>query len=186
MLLARNVALLTDFREECESQGVAYATSAGSSIRRKEVEGIIAWERLRGGKLVSGERAKRALGYVSTKRVRLDTEAFYAAEDLGLGEMSIWHEALRRIPLSRRVYYLEILRRGEKLNAPPRVYVGTIHSVKGREAENVVLRPDMVSRTFRGYEEDPDPEHRTFYVGATRARENLYLMTPETPWAYDL
>ncbi len=186
MLLARNVAMLSPYREECERQGVAYTTKKGSSIRKKEVDAIIRWEALKEGKSVTGADASLALSYRTGKVPALDDETYYSPADLGLGEMSIWHEALVRIPMRRRIYYLEILRRGEKLTSPPRVHVGTIHSVKGREADNVVLRADMTARTWRSYELDADPEHRVFYVGATRARKNLYLVQPQSVWAYDL
>jgi ATP-dependent exoDNAse (exonuclease V) beta subunit len=43
----------------------------------------------------------------------------------------------------------------------------------------------MTPRTYRGYQEDPDAEHRVFYVACTRARESLYLHEPITPRHYE-
>ena len=58
----------------------------------------------------------------------------------------------------------------------PRITIGTIHSVKGGEASNVILVPDLSTRFWRDFMYvDPDPVLRMFFVGATRARENLYL-----------
>lgn len=60
--------------------------------------------------------------------------------------------------------------------------VGTIHSVKGGEADDVYLWPDL-TRAF--YEQMRRPGwggnaaiRRMFYVGMTRARENLFLGRP--------
>lgn len=62
---------------------------------------------------------------------------------------------------------------------PPVVNISTIHSVKGDEADIVVLAPDMSKATASHYEFDPDSEHCVFYVGVTRAKEKLYILNPE-------
>ena len=62
-----------------------------------------------------------------------------------------------------------------KLDDATNIEVNTIHSSKGREAENVVVLPDMTSTSFYSYNKDPDNEHRVFYVACTRARENLIV-----------
>lgn len=64
----------------------------------------------------------------------------------------------------------------------PRLVIGTIHSVKGGEADRVYLFPDL---SPAGYEEWLSPEYRDrvrrlFYVGMTRAREDLILCSPST------
>lgn len=65
------------------------------------------------------------------------------------------------------------------------VHVGTIHSFKGAEADDVVLFPDLSPRAARNWE-GANPEKRaaivrTFYVGITRARDRLYLCNPGSP-----
>lgn len=55
----------------------------------------------------------------------------------------------------------------------PRLQVGTYHSVKGMEADIVVLNPEFTSMVRRGYLLNPEPEHRLMYVGVTRAREKV-------------
>jgi len=75
----------------------------------------------------------------------------------------------------------------EKLGAKalfddPLVTVGTIHSVKGGEADVVFLFPD-VSRLGMMEWEHPDGRDavvRQFYVGMTRAKEILVLCHPES------
>ena len=61
----------------------------------------------------------------------------------------------------------------------PMVTVGTIHSVKGGEADSVFLFPDLSASGANEYfrkGEGRDAAIRLMYVGGTRARENLFLM----------
>jgi superfamily I DNA/RNA helicase len=60
----------------------------------------------------------------------------------------------------------------------PQVTVGTIHSVKGGEADVVILFPDLSQAGDAAYQRYGPPRDaviRMFYVGITRAREALYL-----------
>ena len=68
----------------------------------------------------------------------------------------------------------------------PRVIVGTIHSVKGGEADVVYLFPDLSQAGDAQYRVAGSPRDsviRVFYVGATRARETLYICQRETGMA---
>ena len=64
---------------------------------------------------------------------------------------------------------------GEKINRNPRILLSTIHGAKGDEAENVALFTDTEKIIYDSSRHDPDPEHRTWYVGVTRAKENLFV-----------
>lgn len=62
------------------------------------------------------------------------------------------------------------------LRDDPKVIPGTIHSVKGGEADQVYLWPDLSPDGYwQGWAHNPDPTIRQFYVGMTRAREGLTL-----------
>lgn len=59
------------------------------------------------------------------------------------------------------------------------VHVGTIHSAKGLEANNVILLNDVTSKIHRNMnfnENDYNAEVRCFYVGITRAMEKLMVV----------
>ena len=63
----------------------------------------------------------------------------------------------------------------------PRVTVGTIHSVKGGQADVVFLFPDLSRagmKEWRGNSAARSQVFRLFYVGMTRARETLVVMSP--------
>lgn len=64
----------------------------------------------------------------------------------------------------------------QALREPPRLYIGTIHSAKGSEADVVAVYPDL---SKLGWEEmkfhDREAVSRVFYVAVSRAREELLL-----------
>jgi superfamily I DNA/RNA helicase len=67
----------------------------------------------------------------------------------------------------------------------PRVVVGTCHSLKGSEAENVFVCPDLSASGWEafGNSETRDSIYRLFYVALTRARNRLILTAPSCPQA---
>lgn len=77
-------------------------------------------------------------------------------------------------------YLLAVLEKyGEKaLEKRPRICVGTIHSVKGGQADDVFLFPDLPYAAVQALNQNPlrarDAITRQFYVGMTRARENFF------------
>lgn len=72
--------------------------------------------------------------------------------------------------------------RGPKaLKDQPKITLGTVHSVKGGEASIVVLFPDLSPAGYQEWTtpgEARDSVRRMFYVGQTRAREELYWAQP--------
>ena len=83
-----------------------------------------------------------------------------------------------RLDFARRCY-----RRGT-FYAGPRINISTIHTVKGDEADIVVLMSDISKAVASQLEIDEDSEHRVFYVAATRAKEKLIIVQPQTRLYY--
>lgn len=67
---------------------------------------------------------------------------------------------------------------GPDLASNSRIRVGTIHSVKGMEADNVAMLTTIGKRVEQGMEDadQHDEEQRIAYVGVTRTRRNLYVI----------
>ncbi len=170
LVMARTRAQLVELAEVARGQGVVYSVKGKPSVEHEHVRAILAHERMRSNKDVADEEVRLAERYGGGRK--------------NLKE--IWHDALVVIPIEVREYYLSCLRRGEKLAEPPRVRVETFHGAKGAEADHVLMLTDMTYRTQRGFEVDPDSEHRVFYVGMTRAKETLSIVTPRTPYGYRL
>jgi superfamily I DNA/RNA helicase len=81
----------------------------------------------------------------------------------------------RNIDEETKQYILSARRRGDNVKKP-RITVSTIHSMKGAECDNVILVPELNWTSYKGYQADPDPEHRVWYVGATRAKQTLHIL----------
>jgi superfamily I DNA/RNA helicase len=78
--------------------------------------------------------------------------------------------------------YIAALQGPQAIRKSPQVVVGTIHSVKGGQADVVYLFPDLSKAADVQYHQCGPPRDsviRTFYVGATRARETLYICSAE-------
>ena len=90
---------------------------------------------------------------------------------------------LGKAPKGFRQALMVALRNPEAvLKGEARVWLGTIHSVKGGEADWVYLWPGYTRKAAR---ENPDTLHRLFYVGLTRARRGVVLMAQGgAPHAY--
>lgn len=68
---------------------------------------------------------------------------------------------------------------GSEAAMNPNVRVGTIHSVKGSEADNVVMLDSLTRRVEMGRQSPDgfDAEQRVSYVGVTRARKRLIVLS---------
>lgn len=196
LLLVRNRSFMKGLVDYCHSMGLPYTSPDHSPIEEEALLAIRYWESLRRGDSIKGRVAKMVYQYLKVGHgVKKGHKLLPKLEDSDIVDMSqlkihhglntdkVWHEALLRIPEEDREYCLNLIRSGGTLSAP-RIAINTIHSVKGGEADNVLLVPDMTQRTWRSYEDDPDSEHRVFYVGVTRARHNLYILEPSSPLYY--
>jgi DNA helicase-2/ATP-dependent DNA helicase PcrA len=68
----------------------------------------------------------------------------------------------------------------------PSVQLMSIHQSKGRQAHTVVLDLEMTRRTYEGFMQEPENEHRVFYVAVTRARNRLITLLPQGYPYYNL
>lgn len=200
LLLARNLYLLEKYNIYCLQMGYVFDSHIGSPIRGASLAAIVVWEELRKSKQVKAVDCKKVFDMMSSKlkikhgaKTKLDKvndDVLLTLEilkqDYGLLTDAIWHEALDKIDVYEREYFISALRRGEKLLKEPRIKINTIHSVKGGEADHIVVLTDMAQRTWNEFLENEDDEHRVWYVAVTRARKSLHIVTPQTDRAYDI
>ena len=209
LILAQAGYMLAPVATELKTDGYLFDYRGSRSISERLSEAVNGWEQLRKGRQVTGAVARTIYSYMTSKErilrghkklTTLGDEDLVTLDQLiadhGLMphkdlltpiQDCIWHEAMDNIPSTERAYITALLRRGEKFNAEPRIKVSTIHGSKGGEADNVVLFTDLSTASEEEFRKNPDDTHRVFYVGVTRAKENLYLVEPQDlAKSYDL
>lgn len=201
LLLARNSYHLERLESQVRDSGYTYQIRHVNAIVSAHIEAMYLWERIRSRKqLILSSREVRLI-HKSLDRVipAIKERGNYSPKEFGLaGDLAVWHEALHGISSDKRQYYAACLRSGEKLRNPidpvtkarptfkPRIRIETIHGVKGAEEDNVMVLSDLTGKTQRGYELDPDAEHRVFYVAVTRAKEALHIVAPQGDRYYEM
>jgi superfamily I DNA/RNA helicase len=203
LILARNACFLKDDAMPLlRSLGILYEFRGASSVRQSLVDAILDWERLRRGEEITVAEAEKVYAQMAAGQGYLRGHKKLPAWDdretlVGLGALrekgglnteAIWHDALDRVTPEDRSYMLKALRRGEKMTRRPTVRLSTIHGSKGGQAEHVVLLRDVAWRTYREGQDLPEDEARVWYVAATRARQKLTIVAPQTRLerAYDI
>jgi superfamily I DNA/RNA helicase len=190
LVLASTNYLLNIPRAHLREEGFPYYSNGLSSTDTPSCRALIAWERLRKNLEISSDDANLVLSRLPDTLLKTNSKfkggQVVTMNDftaLGLTTYPDWMDALL-MPTSEREYFRAIKKRGESLIKPPRITVATIHTVKGGEADSVALYTDMSAAAYRSLVKNPSTESRVFYVGASRARENLHIIDPRSAKAY--
>ena len=189
LILARTKYMLTDLEDVLYRQGFYYKNKFKKTKEQNLHMAAIDWEHLRQGQLLSYDQLIKISSYMTSEKFNkqkikgMAKGSFYGIDqltkDYGLNTKDPWFESFDNAS-TREVSYLRKMRRnGEKLNEKPRIELSTIHAAKGGESQNVVLLTDLSKNTMKSYERNADDENRLFYVGATRTKEHLHIISPK-------
>ena len=66
------------------------------------------------------------------------------------------------------------------LEKEPSLILSTIHGVKGKECDTLILNLDLTRKTYAALLDNPDQEHRLFYVGEQGRRTMSLFLNPRT------
>jgi superfamily I DNA/RNA helicase len=198
LILVRNIYLMPRFVKPLTNGGIPHIARGRSSINEKHVNAILAWQALVRGEAITGDKARAlyvhlrgnidvARGFKSAAFEDRPYTPQQMIDDCGLkADLSKpWFDTLQ-IPHEKASFYRRALARGVTLTGEPRVRVETIHGVKGGEADSVILYDEIAPRVAAGMQSFPDDEHRVFYVGATRAKRNLWVVRSQGGMTYSL
>ena len=101
-----------------------------------------------------------------------------------------WYDLFTKVPEKEKNYIQNLLNQKENLDKRARIWVSTIHAIKGGEEDNVILcmhQGEKIKNSIKRSMAKSDEEHRVWYVGITRARNNLYkLKTKDKDKEYQL
>lgn len=128
----------------------------------RAAKAIRAWKRYKDSGALSSADFE-AMVNSATDRVRGDLVAGDRTTILTLDPMRIF-----KIPIIFMDYFRDV-----DVHSEPALTTMTIHASKGREVDEVTLVADWPPRVQGGFFNNPDGEHRTFYVGASRAKHKL-------------
>ena len=202
-ILVRNLYLLEDLIDELYHWGIPFENLRGPApFRGKTTAKILIARKLFRGESVSAEDLWLLVKDVPQKPYFLrgfKAEAQSLAKEQpqlpvsleGIREYclgSFLGDPIGALGLSprNRAYFKRVIQRyGEDiLLRKPQVTIGTIHSVKGMEADYVAVCPDMSKKTWLSWQRLPEEEKRVWYVAATRAKEGLFLIHPESEYCW--
>lgn len=178
--LARTHNLLTNVRRQLEADGTPYADLRGfSPLSGGDGVAFRTLMRLQSGEDVGVDDFKHAAERCGVK-LRAQFEGDVSAQDAAyhLGDLEIAARKLNHGDYLSSVYVRYGLR---GLIAPPQVFVGTIHSAKGREADHVHLVTSWAYLPAQSRETDAGrrSESCTAYVAASRHRKSLTFLEGE-------
>ena len=199
LILARNNYQLYPIEKYLKQKGYVFERKFGGFKANKHVIAIRAWLDLCEGKEIpydsimklyscmrTGESIRRGFKNGNT----LDQQKTYSYVDLkanhGLLAEGKWEDVLGLIPEDDKYYYQALERTGDLYYNEPRIRLSTIHGSKGAEAENVMLLTDVSYATWKNIINESDDEHRVFYVGITRTKNNLYIVNPQGLYNYPI
>ena len=166
MFLSRNNCFLKEVEEYVRSKGYMYRYKGQLSFTQNEYYAIKLYERIRKDHIMSHEDEYRLKEYLKMP-VNLNNPWY---------EVFNWDE-------SKSSYVRDLIKNKTDV-ADIKIDIGTIHSVKGAEADNVVMLLDITQSVKNNLDLNPDSEHRVFYVGATRAKKTLIVINSNSRFAY--
>lgn len=199
--LVRNHGMAPIYTRFCREQGLLFSCQGGGGPDMKAIKAIKAWKKLQDNLCLSQEEVQDMYAFMGTrdrvaygsktavsklpKETQLNHAMLVAAGGLLAPKSMTWEMALDKITPEDRAYFRTVESKGQLYSAPS-IEIATIHAVKGREADNVVVIPDMTAKTWQGFLDNPDAEHRVWYVGVTRAKNRLIAVDPISDKAYHL
>jgi len=192
MILAQTNAQLREPAQFLNDLNLRYKGGQNELLPSDLLDAYRTWTRLNDGATVSGEEAQHVIkNFLRKKQVKrgfgegklLDKVFTITLEELqkdhGLLVTGSWEHL--HMSDDQKNYIKLLLKNGDDLTTDSKVELSTIHGAKGRECENVILYIDFGSEDENDFlareaDKDPDKIHRLFFVGVTRAKQNLYIM----------
>ena len=162
------------------------------------IKAINDWDRLNKGASISGEEAQNIYEYLKyedgdVKYGFSGGKSLVNVDSVDMDELRMDHGLIAsggwtalRFKDYQKEYIQELVASGEDLSKPARIKLSTIHSVKGEESENVILFTDLERIIYEAAQVNKDTEHRLFFVGVTRAKENLFIMNQGYEYQYNI
>lgn len=210
LLLSRTNMHAAKMGKQLDRLGIPWLPTKGNGgwnapARNEALEALWA---LQSGLVIRGSRWKRAIEHLPAKLLERGVKTRWAEMKQGeadgqfdrpllLGELpgatpelveTIASGKWRSIVDHGEEWCGAVERWGEDAVKNPKVRVGTIHSVKGMEADNVLWLTTLTNQVRKGREDQDvdDEERRLAYVAVTRARKRLVVAVEPNSYRFEV
>ncbi len=153
---------------------VAYSRGA-KGLRREDVA-LWAFKVSQGAFFKAPKSRLEAVLRGSGELLPSEIHEIFSDEGLARARRGDLHEFLSVLPAIRSYRWDEAMTVLRREGGTPRVIVGTIHSVKGAEADTVIVLPNLSPAGAEDWAIRADRIFRLIYVAVTRARKRLVLI----------
>ena len=163
LILARTISKLLKIEEILIEKGLYFESNKGKSIRVTLYKAIKNYNEWCQGKELTEEQIK-------------DIKDFTGNVDWDKNKS--WFDSFKLADDKDKEYFVRLFENKEDLDDKARIWVSTIHAIKGGEQDNVILCLDLgdkIIKSMNQSQDKADEEHRVWYVAYTRARNNLYM-----------
>jgi len=195
MILTRTNEQMKPIVEHLHDTGYRFNCKYNDLLPEKLLEAINIWNRLNQGASISGDEVEVLYEHLTKKDIKhgFKGKAYNQINSVDIDELRMEHGLLAsgnwtvlNMEDAQRRYIEGLVASGEDLSKPARIKVSTIHSVKGEEADNVILFTDLERIIYESAQVNKDTEHRLFFVGVTRAKNKLYIMNQGSEYQYSI
>lgn len=169
MFLSRNHLFLKKIVEYIQAQGLMYTLNGELSVSQKDITAINIFEKSRKNDFISKQDLIKLRSFIESTYYNLKRP---------------WYDNFKW-DSDKIKYYRDVISHKTDIHSC-KIKINTIHSVKGDEADNVVVLLDITRQIYINLQNNNDSEYRVFYVACTRTKKKLYIVEAETPYQYNI
>ena len=164
LILTRTQSKLKKIADELEKRNLYFESKRGKSYKSRIYKAAVNYTNWCKGAALDDKYIKDIKEYTGNLEWQKD---------------KTWYQMFIKANPKDKDYIRTMLSKGEKLDEDARIWISTIHAIKGGEEDNVILCLDLGNKAKKAMQKSndkADEEHRVWYVGITRARNNLYKL----------
>jgi len=166
LIQTRTISRLNRMTKELRKRNLYYETNKGKSFKVRIYNASVNYNSWCRGIELEEKEIKDIVEFTGLQQEQWDKN-------------TNWFDAFKETDYKEREYIKHLLDNGENLDEDARIQVSTIHAAKGGEEDNIILCLDMgdkIKKAIKKSQDKHDEEHRVWYVGSTRTRNNLYKL----------
>jgi superfamily I DNA/RNA helicase len=166
LIQTRTISRLVRMTKELRKRNLYYETNKGKSFKVRIYNASVNYNSWCRGSVLEEKEIKDIIEYTGLEQDKWNKNIN-------------WFDAFKNADQKEKEYIKNLIDNNENLDEDARIQVSTIHAAKGGEEDNVILCLDMgdkIKKAIKKSQSKHDEEHRVWYVGGTRARNNLYKL----------